>query len=228
MKAQTLLIDADDTLWENNIYFEQAIEGFIDFLDHSHLSRDQIRAVIDEIELANASVNGYGSQGFAKNLRQGYEHLVERKISDDDLAAVIGFGQQILSQDIRLIDGVAATLERLSIRHHLVIFTKGNQDEQQMKIDRSGVDMHFIDAIVVPEKDGSAYRSALETLGWSAEESWMVGNSPKSDINPAMSAGMNAVFIPHDHTWRLEHQEIIMGRGRLLQLERFADMLDHF
>ncbi len=228
MDTQTLLIDADDTLWENNIYFEQAIEGFIDFLDHSQLSRDQIRAAIDEIELANASVNGYGSEGFAKNLRQCYEHLVERNISDYDLATVIGFGQQILSQDVRLIDGVAQTLERLSTRHHLVIFTKGNQDEQQMKIDRSGIDTHFVDAIVVPEKNESAYRAALETLGWAAEASWMVGNSPKSDINPAMSTGMNAVFIPHDHTWRLEQQEIVPGRGRLLQLERFADLLDHF
>jgi len=26
--AQTLLIDADDTLWENNIYFERAIREF--------------------------------------------------------------------------------------------------------------------------------------------------------------------------------------------------------
>ena len=27
-----LLIDADDTLWENNIYFERAIHAFIEFL----------------------------------------------------------------------------------------------------------------------------------------------------------------------------------------------------
>jgi putative hydrolase of the HAD superfamily len=227
-KTQHLLIDADDTLWENNIYFEQAIEAFIDFLNHSSLSRDEVRAVIDEIELANASVNGYGSEGLAKNLRQCYQHLAERRINDDDLATVIGFGHQILSQEIRLLDGVADTLKSLSRRHQLVMFTKGHEDEQRMKIERSGIDMHFIDAVVVPEKDEAAYRAAIDDLNWPVDQAWMVGNSPKSDINPAMAAGLNAVFIPHSRTWRLELQDLRRGSGKFMQLEQFSDLLVHF
>ena len=125
MIDQTLLIDADDTLWENNIYFEQAIESFIDYLAHSSLSREQVREVLDEIELANSSVSGYGSKSFSLSLHQCYEHLAERDISDDDLATVLGFGDQILNQGIRLLPGVADTLEELAKRHKLVIFTKG-------------------------------------------------------------------------------------------------------
>jgi putative hydrolase of the HAD superfamily len=225
---QTLLIDADDTLWENNIYFEQAIEAFIDFLNHSSLSREQVRAVLDEIELANASVHGYGSKSFSTNLRQCYEHLAERDIGDDDLATVLGFGEQILLQDIRLISGVAETLPELAQRHRLVMLTKGSEEEQRMKIERSGIDMHFLDAIVVPEKDESTYRYTLAGLRWQHEETWMVGNSPKSDINPAMAAGLNAVFIPHDWTWSLEHQELRTGPGRFLQLARFEELLNYF
>jgi putative hydrolase of the HAD superfamily len=69
---QFLLIDGDDTLWENNVYFEQAIEAFIDFLAHSSMSRDQVRAALDEVERINVRVHGYGSASFTKNLRQTY------------------------------------------------------------------------------------------------------------------------------------------------------------
>ena len=56
----------------------------------------------------------------------------------------------------------------------------------------------------------------------------MIGNSPKSDINPALEAGINAVFVPHEHTWRLEHEEVRAGAGRLLTLTRFSELREHF
>jgi putative hydrolase of the HAD superfamily len=228
LSNQTLLIDADDTLWENNLYFEQAIEAFIDFLDHSSLSREQVRAVLDEIELANSTAHGYGSKSFGHSLRQCYEHLSERDIGDDDLATVLGFGEQILLQDIVLLPGVAETLVELSGRHKLVMLTKGSEEEQRMKIDRSGIDMHFIDAIVVPEKSESTYHETMHSLSCHPASTWMIGNSPKSDINPALAAGLNAVFIPHERTWSLEHQELATGQGAFLQLARFEELLDYF
>ncbi len=113
-----LLIDADDTLWENNIYFEQAIHAFITFLDHSRLTPEEVRAVLDEVE---------------------------------------------------------------------------------------------------------------PLMGVDPQQTWMVGNSPRSDINPALAAGLNAVYIPHPHTWRLEHEEVeSTGGGRLLTLSRFADLRTYF
>ncbi len=225
---QNLLIDADDTLWENNIYFEQAVDAFIDYLSHSTLTADQIRAVLDEIELANLSVNGYGSKGFAQNLRLCYEHLAERDVSDDDLATILGFGEQILLQEIVLLPDVPETLTGLAARHQLVMFTKGNEEEQRLKIDRSGLGGHFVEALVVAEKDEAAYREALKVLSWKPEQTWMIGNSPKSDINPALAVGLNAVFSPHDRTWRLEHQELRSGPGRFLQISRFGELLLHF
>ena len=61
---QNLLIDADDTLWENNIYFERAFDEFVSFLSHSQLTPDQIRSILDEIELANIKIHGYGAAEF--------------------------------------------------------------------------------------------------------------------------------------------------------------------
>ena len=56
----------------------------------------------------------------------------------------------------------------------------------------------------------------------------MVGNSPRSDINPALAAGLNAVLIPHEHTWRLEKEEIVQVDGRLLTLRAFGELRAHF
>ena len=228
MTRQTLIIDADDTLWENNIYFERAVDAFMDFLAHSTMSRADVRAVLDEIERANLKTHGYGSAGFSLNLRQAYEHLAEREINDEDLATVMAFGGAILSQPLELIDGVVETLDYLRERHHLVLMTKGHSEEQRLKIDRSGLEEYFQHVAIVREKNPAAYETLTAELAVAPDQTWMVGNSPRSDINAPLAAGLNAVFVPHESTWSLEMQELSRGPGRLLVLERFSELRDHF
>ena len=225
---QHLIIDADDTLWENNIYFERAFDEFVEYLDHSTLSPAEVRQVLDEIELANARIHGYGSLNFGRNLRQCYQHLAERAVREEDLNTVMSFAEQILDCPMQVIAGVAETLEYLAPRHDLTLFTKGHPEEQKLKIERSGLGKYFGHTAIVKEKDVAAYRRLVEARGFDPELTWMAGNSAKSDINPALEAGLNAILIPHSHTWGLERQEIRPGTGRLLVLERFPDLRSHF
>jgi putative hydrolase of the HAD superfamily len=228
MTRQYLMIDADDTLWENNIYFERAFEEFVEFLGHSSLSPSEVRQVLDEIELANARIHGYGSLNFGRNLRQCYQDLAEREIRDHDLRTVMGFAERILECPMEVIAGVPETLEYLASRHHLTLFTKGHPDEQKLKIDRSGLGGWFAHTAIVKEKDASAYRTLVVERGMDPTCTWMIGNSPKSDINPALAAGLNAVFVPHANTWALEKQEIVAGHGTLLELESFRGLRERF
>jgi putative hydrolase of the HAD superfamily len=223
-----LIIDADDTLWENNIYFERAFDQFVNFLAHSSLTPPQVRDVLDEIESVNARVHGYGSLNFGRNLLQCYQHLVERAVCDGDLDTVMGFAEKILECPVELIEGVEETLAWLAPRHDLTLFTKGHPEEQRLKIGRSGLCRYFAHTAIVKEKDAAAYRALVETRGMRPERTWMIGNSPKSDVNPALEAGLNAVFVPHAHTWVLERQKIRQGPGKLLVLDRFADLRGHF
>jgi putative hydrolase of the HAD superfamily len=226
---QHLLIDADDTLWENNIYFEAAFEEFVAFLDHSHLAPEEIRAVLDEIELVNAQLHGYGSKNFGRNLQEAYRHLAERHIHEEDLRQVMSFAERILAEPLVLLEGVPETLELLAERHELTLFTKGDPEEQRLKVDRSGLGRFFGHCEIVKEKTAPAYRELVARRGAAPERTWMIGNSPKSDINPALASGINAVFVPHARTWRLELQEIRNpGPGQLLTVERFADLCLHF
>jgi len=225
---QNLIVDADDTLWENNIFFERAFEEFVQFLDHSTLSPVQVRDVLDRIENANNKIHGYGSLNFARNLRQCYEHLAEREIREDDRRTAMGFAERILECPMQVIDGVRETLEYLVLRHDLTLFTKGHPEEQRLKIDRSGLGEYFGHTAIVKEKDAPAYRNLVTERGMEPERTWMIGNSPKSDINAALEAGLNAVFVPHRHTWVLEKQELRAGAGKLLVLEEFRELRDHF
>jgi putative hydrolase of the HAD superfamily len=226
--GQFLIIDADDTLWENNIYFERAFDDFVAFLDHSALKPREVRAVLDEIEEANNRIHGYGTLNFARNLRQCYEHLAERAVGPEDLATVISFAERILECPMEVIEGVEETLAWLSSRHDLTLFTKGHSEEQKLKIDHSGLLRFFSHTAIVKEKDAPAYRGLVVERGFDPARTWMIGNSPKSDINPALEAGINAVFIPHAHTWVLEKQDIRPGAGRLLVVEQFAQLRQHF
>ena len=220
-----LLIDADDTLWEDNIYFEQATHDFIAFLNHSTLSSEEIRRVLDGVE----RVMGYGSVNFTKSLVETYRRVAEADVREEDVQKVRQFGERILHQPLQLLDGVKDTLDYLLPRHELMLLTKGAVEEQKLKVERSGIEQYFSRVTIVEEKNGATYQKLVEELQVEPTLTWMIGNSPRSDINPALAVGLNAVYIPHPHTWHLEHEEVQnVGTGQLLQLARFSDLQVHF
>jgi putative hydrolase of the HAD superfamily len=227
-KRQFLIFDADDTLWENNIYFEAAFDQFCDFLAHSSMTPADVRAVLDEIEHVNSRIHGYGSRNFARNLAECYQHLSEREISDRDLKTVMDFAHAILKRPMELIDGVAETVKELASRHVLTLFTKGDPEEQRLKIDRSGLRDYFDHAAIVREKDESAYRKLSSERNFVAEDTWMIGNSPKSDIAPALKVGLNAVFVPHSRTWALELSALPEGHPRLHTVKQIRELTEIF
>jgi putative hydrolase of the HAD superfamily len=227
---QTLIFDGDDTLWENNVYFERAIDDFIAYLNHSTLTPSEVRDVLDEIERANTRIHGYGAMSFGRSLRDCYQHLQQRHLDDDELTTVMGFAERILSQPMEVIAGVEETLAELGSRHDLALLTKGNEEEQRLKIERCGLENYFSRTFIVPEKNAPVYHEVVADLQIPFSNTWMIGNSPRSDINPALAAGLNAVFIPHDNTWLIEHEELAAPSApeRLLRLNRITELRAHF
>jgi len=153
---------------------------------------------------------------------------VERDVSPEDIPRVMSFTEQILHHPIELIAGVEETLDYLSMRHDLTLFTKGNPEEQKLKLDRSGLAIYFGHTAIVKEKNAASYQALIDERQLDPERTWMIGNSPKSDINPALEVGIKAVFVPHLHTWTLEHEELRDGDGRLLTLGSFVELRDYF
>lgn len=228
---QTLLIDLDDTLCENNIYFERSIADFISFLDHKQHTREQVREVLNQVERDSILKHGYGLHSFAHSLVGTFEQLSVEPVTPELHLKISAFAHCIADHPMELLHGVPETLAYLSQRHQLILMTKGNFTEQTGKIERSGLKDHFSALEVVAEKNVPTYSSIVEKYGLVKDESWMVGNSPKSDINPALGAGLHAIFVPHDQTWILEHEELAQAPNhgqRLLVLERFTQLQDYF
>ena len=228
--AQTLFIDADDTLWENNIYFERAIGRFISFLNHREYSPEQVREVLNDVERDSIVKHGYGLHSFAHSLVATFEKLSVEPITPELHQRIHSFAHQISEHPVETLPGVTETLAYLAERHHVIMMTKGNMIEQAGKVERSGLKQYFAAVEIVPEKEENTYRSAIAKYALQPEATWMVGNSPKSDINPALAAGLHAVFIPHGDTWILEHEDLATAcpPQRLLVVERFIDLRMHF
>jgi putative hydrolase of the HAD superfamily len=227
---QNLLIDADDTLWENNIYFESAIADFISFLNHRERSRREVREILNDVERESIVSHGYGLHSFAHALVKTFERLSVEPLTPALHETIQGFAHAIAEQPLQLLPEVRETLESISERHVLFLVTKGDLQEQTRKVECSGLKRYFCCVEILPEKNVDAYRSIVGRHKLSTGDTWMVGNSPKSDINPALRAGMNAVFVPHGDTWILEHEELTVAERprQLLVIERFLDLKEHF
>ncbi len=230
MPSQTLLIDADDTLWQNNIYFERAIARFISFLNHHQFTAEQVREVLNEVERECIVKHGYGLQSFAHALVDTFERLSPLPVTPDVDAQVRGIASTIENHAIEFLPDVPQTLEYLAGRHRLILVTKGAMPEQTGKIKRSGVKKYFAATEVVAEKDAHVYAHLAQKYECTHDSTWMIGNSPKSDINPALAAGLHAVFIPHGDTWILEHEEVNPAppNQKLLIVGAFAELREHF
>jgi putative hydrolase of the HAD superfamily len=232
---QTLLFDADDTLWENNIYFERAIASFISYLDHRVHTPEEVREHLNACEHATIAAHGYGLASFRKSLITCFEQLSDMPATPElraqHHARIVAFTDAIATTGIELLPAVEPTLRTLASRgHRLILVTKGNLTEQTEKLGRSGLEPFFSAVEVLPEKNTAAYRRLIGHHRLDPTNTWMIGNSPKSDINPSLAAGLHAIFIPHDFTWVLEHEVVdAPPTGQtLLELPTFADLLHHF
>ena len=215
--TRTLLIDADDTLWENNIYFERVAGEFFARLAAAGVPEHRAQTVLWQTEQRNIHTTGYGSAAFCASL-----HETARELGVPDLEPWIKEREQwIFSHPIELMPGVADVLPKLRQRNRLIVVTKGQPAEQLGKLRRSGLEEFFHATDVVFEKNVQTYAK------YAAPHTWMIGNSPRSDINPAKAAGLGTVFIAYHTTWQDELEEIAPDGGTIV-LEHFGQLLEHF
>lgn len=201
--ARTLLIDADDTLWENNIYFERVAADFVAALARRGIDPRRVGEILWETEQRNIKTTGYGSNAFCQSL-----HEVAREMDVADLEPwIVEQENWIFNHPIELMPGVRETLPLLHAKHHLILLTKGRAEEQAGKLARSGLEEFFHEIEIVFEKSVETYRTIVGRHRLAPDSTWMIGNSPRSDINPATLAGLRTVFIPYHTTWQHEIEE---------------------
>ena len=228
MPRETLLIDADDTLWENNLFFEQTIQEFLTLLEPFGYPREYARHILNETESRNIRQHGYGVRSFGRSLEDTYLKRAGPQAERAMVLNIHGRVDELEKTPPRILEDVIETLDYLAERHRLILFTKGEPAEQAAKVERSGLQIHFEAIEIVTEKSVTTYSALVNRHHVVKSRGWIVSNSPHYDVNPAVQAGLNAALIPHPPTWEREHEEVRTGASRILILSRFRDLREHF
>jgi putative hydrolase of the HAD superfamily len=215
-----LIFDADDTLWENNIYFERAAAEFLTLMRPVAPDAAAVVAALRQVEIELIPIGGYGTRNFVCALKETCCRVYRGSNAAAYLEAIERIGDRLLHHPLELRPGVLSTLPRLSQEHRLLLFSKGDLREQSGKLERSGLRRYFDRVVIAPEKDESAYSLLLHEHALSAEATFMIGNSPRSDVLPALAAGLWAIFLPHPHTWAHEEHPV-EDHPRLLRARAF-------
>lgn len=154
-------------------------------------------------------------------LQRTWHAVIPEGHRSPSLADIERLALAVLDLEIEILPGVTDTLEKLTAVHDLYLVTKGHPEEQRAKIDRSGIADRFLAAIVVDDKSVYTYRDIVRERRLDSTTTWMIGNSLRSDINPAIRAGLNAIFVPHPDTWHMEHEALDDPDGVCITAERF-------
>src|SRR5271169_1762881 len=161
MARETILIDADDTLWENNVYFEQTIEEFLTLLEPFGYPREYVRHILNETERRNIRQHGYGVRSFGRSLEDTYMKLAGHRAERATVEMIHRRVDELEHTPPRILDGVVETLDYLAERHRLILFTKGEPAEQAAKVERSGLQIHFDAIEIVRSEETATYRDLV-------------------------------------------------------------------
>jgi putative hydrolase of the HAD superfamily len=225
-----LIFDADDTLWHSNAHFREAEREFGQMLREAKIAVEdaEVRAAVRRFELEVIRTHGYGRRPYVVALHSALDLIAAPETAERLRPLVDDLGERFINRPCELIPGVESTLAVLAKRHRLLVFTKGQREEQIRKLQLSGLERHFSHVEVTMEKNPAAYDLLVERAGLDRTTTFMIGNSPRSDINPALQAGLGAVFIPYHETWEHEHAEIDRRDERLIELDNFIQLLEVF
>ena len=224
-----LIFDADDTLWDSNIHFLEARDTFVLTCMRAGVTgpTDRIKSAIRDAELELIQTHGYGRKPYVLALHQAARGLMTNGEGAWLHAEIDQIGDYLIERHCELLPDVDTTLLELSRRHKLLLLTKGQRDEQLSKLAHTGL-MPLFSRIETPhEKNTDAYQRLIREAELQPESTWMIGNSPRSDINPAVRAGLRAVFIPYPQTWELEDEELLVSE-RIVEIEAFRHLLQLF
>ncbi|SMX45041.1 HAD family hydrolase [Actibacterium lipolyticum] len=206
VNVTTIGFDADDTLWQNEQFFRMTQERFADLLS-AYADADHLQARLLEAEKRNLGHYGFGVKGFVLSMIETAIEVTEERVPASVISQLLAAGQDMLQHPIELLPHAAEAVKELAESHCILLITKGDLLDQERKLAQSGLGDLFDGVEIVSNKTPDIYSDIFQRHGDGAARAMMVGNSLRSDVIPAIDAGAWGVFVPHDHTWELEHAE---------------------
>ena len=223
----TIAFDADDTLWDNEIFFRQSEHEFCKLINEyaPEWNERNIMPILFDIEVGNLSIYGFGVKSFVLSAIETAGKLLQNDVPYSIVKRITEIGREQLMQPITLLADVETTLAELKSegKYRLVLATKGDLLDQESKIKRSGLAKYFDRTIVMSDKQNEDYVKMMKDLNCRPEKLIMVGNSFKSDILPVAKLGGYGIYIPYHTTWAHEVVDTI-EHPHIVEIERMGEL----
>ena len=223
---KVIAFDADDTLWVNEPYFQEAEQKFCALLE-DYLPLHAVSQELFKTEMQNLPLYGYGVKAFMLSMLETALRVTENTANPAILHKAIEYGRELLAKPIELLDGVTEVLEALKGKFRLVVATKGDLLDQERKLMKSELEPYFHHIEIMSDKQEKDYRKLIRHLDCQPEEFLMLGNSLKSDVLPVLNIGGHGVHIPYHTTWAHEKIESKIEHPNFLQLNKISEILPH-
>ena len=217
-----IAFDADDTLWDCQSHFEEVEEHLYTLI--APYCEDP-RQELFKTESGNMDDLGYGCKAFTISIIETALRIAGNDLTAHQLAELLAHCKSLLHLPATPLPEVEETLQKIE-GYRLVVFTKGELQDQENKLKRSGLLKYFDDVEITSDKTQAEFLALCEHQCIHPSELLMIGNSLKSDIAPALAIGAWAIHIPFHVTWQLEHFEDF-DHERMIKIEHFSEILDY-
>jgi putative hydrolase of the HAD superfamily len=223
---RVIAFDADDTLWHNESYFQEAEKKFCVLLEN-YLPQHTIARELLQTEIKNISLYGYGIKAFILSMIETAIRITDKSIPNDAIEKIIEYGQELLNKPVDLMDGVEDVLQLLKGKYRLVMATKGDLLDQERKLKKSGLENYFHHIEIMSEKKEDDFKKLIKHLDILPEQFAMIGNSLKSDIVPVLNLGGHGFHIPYHVTWAHERVETQIENEKFKELNSIHELLNY-
>lgn len=223
LTPKIIAFDADDTLWDNEPYFEEAEQRFIALMG-DFLSKQSISQKLYDTQIKNLPLYGYGIKGYVLSMIESANEIANGYLSNELYDSILSIGKDMLNQPVHLLDGVEETLSLVAKHFPVIVATKGDLKDQHRKLHDSGIGQLFHHIEVMIDKNQLDYQKMLKRLEIDFPDFLMVGNSLKSDVLPVIELGGSAVHIPYHTTWAHERINYEIKHTNFYTLQSITDL----
>ena len=224
MDIKVIAFDADDTLWDNENYFQEVENKFFELMEE-YLPQHSVARELLRIEIQNLPLYGYGIKAFMLSMIETAMAISNKTINVSVIEKIIAYGRELLDKPIQKLDGVDEVLDNLKGRYRLVVATKGDLLDQERKLKRSGIEHYFHHTEIMSEKGENDFLKLIKHLDIPPQNFLMIGNSLKSDILPVLKIGGHGIHIPYHVTWGHERIEYEVKHENFKQFQCIRDIL---
>lgn len=219
----TIAFDADDTLWDNERYFQMTQILFADLLKN-YADHDGLMDRLVAAERRNLGHYGFGIKGFTLSMIETALEVTENKVPGAVIAEILAAGREMLRHPVDLLPHARAAVEAAKETHRILLITKGDLLDQERKLAQSGLGDLFDGVEIVSDKTVQVYQEIFNRLGDGPARGMMVGNSLKSDVIPMIEAGGWGVFVPHGLEWELEKAPKPTSASRFAEIDDLSGL----